>query len=183
EWARDQPYAPNIGGFLAFHAAADSRLQLVQGSGTYDPVNDAPSTPIQALFARPDLEEQLSDAAFEAFGEHVTLSRIWGASLELHVGSTDIAPNIVPQPDYIADIQALPQVQTQGDGVRSFIGLMLALITAQFPIVLVDEPEAFLHPPQARLLGRKLASDIPAGTQVFVATHSADVLQGLLDPS
>jgi hypothetical protein len=62
------------------------------------------------------------------------------------------------------------------------MGLMLALVTAQFRVIVVDEPEAFLLPRQARLLGRKLATEAPRGTQVFVATHSLDVLQGILDP-
>jgi hypothetical protein len=183
EWSHPGPYGPNIWGFLAFHGAADSRLQLVSGSGPYDPLNDAPGNPMQVLFAQPELELRISDTAYEAFGQRLTLARIWGSNLDLHVGTTDLEPGMPPSPEYIEAIRALPLVHQQGDGVRSFIGLMLALITAQFPIVSVDEPEAFLHPPQARLLGRKLASDVPEGTQVFVATHSADVLQGLLDPA
>jgi hypothetical protein len=58
---------------------------------------------------------------------------------------------------------------------------MISLISARYALIVVDEPEAFLHPPQARLLGRKLAAETPRHTQVFVATHSDDVLQGLLD--
>jgi hypothetical protein len=46
---------------------------------------------------------------------------------------------------------------------------------------LIDEPEAFLHPPQARLLGRMLVEDKPDHRQLFVATHSGDVLRGVLD--
>ena len=98
------------------------------------------------------------------------------------MGTTEEEPASFPRPEYIAAIRALPLLTEQGDGMKSFIGLMLGLLAGQFQIVLVDEPEAFLHPPQARLLGRKLATEVPRGTQVFVATHSSDVLQGLLDP-
>jgi len=45
--------------------------------------------------------------------------------------------------------------------------------------LLVGEPEAFLHPPQARLLGRILAEQHADGTQVVVATHSEDIVQGV----
>lgn len=48
-------------------------------------------------------------------------------------------------------------------------------------ISLVDEPEAFLHPPQARLLGRLLGAERADYLQLFVATHSADFLRGALD--
>ena len=48
-------------------------------------------------------------------------------------------------------------------------------------ILLLDEPEAYLHPSQARLLGEIIATERPVHTQLFVATHSPDVLQGLLN--
>jgi hypothetical protein len=63
--------------------------------------------------------------------------------------------------------------------MRSFIGVMLAVVTGSHPVMLIDEPEAFLHPPQARLLGRRLASEA-RDVQVLVATHSIDFLLGLL---
>src|SRR5690242_1223696 len=39
----------------------------------------------------------------------------------------------------------------------------------------------FLHPPQARLLGTLLGKEIASERQLFVATHSADLLRGLLE--
>jgi hypothetical protein len=47
--------------------------------------------------------------------------------------------------------------------------------------MMIDEPEAFLHPPQARLLGQLLADDRPHDRQTVIATHSGDLLRGLLD--
>ena len=46
---------------------------------------------------------------------------------------------------------------------------------------LIDEPEAFLHPPQARILGKMLANNSRNNRQLFISTHSEDFLQGLLD--
>jgi len=46
---------------------------------------------------------------------------------------------------------------------------------------LIDEPEAFLHPPQERLLGKMLAKNNKKERQLFISTHSAEFLQGLLD--
>jgi hypothetical protein len=75
----------------------------------------------------------------------------------------------------------LPRLDEQGDGMKSFMGLLLNTLVSAYPFVLVDEPEAFLHPPQARLLGRMLANEKDADAQVFIATHDSDVLTGLLD--
>jgi AAA domain, putative AbiEii toxin, Type IV TA system len=175
------PWIPNLAGFFVFHAAADQRLALLGQSGPYDPLTEAPTDPLQVLFARPDLEQRLREASEEAFGVGLVLSKIWGTPLRLHVGECAVEPSLPPSQEYISQMQALPLASEQGDGIRSFIGLMLAINASGFPVLLVDEPEAFLHPPQARLLGRKLVADAAADTQVFVATHDRDILQGVLE--
>lgn len=44
---------------------------------------------------------------------------------------------------------------------------------------LVDEPEAFLHPPQARVLGENFSS-LLGERQAFISTHSIEFIKGLL---
>lgn len=172
------PLAP----MLVFHAAAEQRLGLVGSTQSYDPINQPPSTPLQVLYTRSDLADRLSDAAYAAFGHHLTVNRAAGPMVHLHVGRTEE----LPLPDNAAYQQAvrqMPLVQQQGDGMKSLVVLLLALVTPGHQIVLVDEPEAFLHPPQARLLSRLLADEHPDEAQLFIATHSADVVQGFLDAS
>lgn len=70
-------------------------------------------------------------------------------------------------------------LDTQGDGIRSFVGIVIALKTTNRPLILVDEPEAFLHPPQAFEIGRFIASEVRNGRQIIVSTHSTDVLRGI----
>ena len=64
--------------------------------------------------------------------------------------------------------------------MRSAIGIIAALCAVKKPIVLLDEPEAFLHPPQALQLGAVIDELIDSSQQIFIATHSADFLRGLL---
>jgi AAA domain, putative AbiEii toxin, Type IV TA system len=72
----------------------------------------------------------------------------------------------------------------QGDGIRSFVGTLLAAYCGSHRVLLIDEPEAFLHPPQARRLAALLAkSAIDTSRQVIVATHSADVVRGAIERS
>jgi AAA domain, putative AbiEii toxin, Type IV TA system len=110
----------------------------------------------------------------------VTLSRLPGSSISLYVGETQTEPALVPDERYIAELRSLRSLQGEGDGIRSFMGIMLTLVTASYPVFVLDEPEAFLHPPQARLLGRKLAAEATGQAQVIIATHSIDVVEGLL---
>lgn len=65
--------------------------------------------------------------------------------------------------------------------MRSFASILLDTFTSEYSITLIDEPEAFLHPPQARILGKMLASNNPEERQLLISTHSEDFLQGLLD--
>ena len=66
--------------------------------------------------------------------------------------------------------------------MRSFASVIVHLLAPITPsVLLLDEPEAFLHPPQARLLGEILAKEKSSRTQLFVATHSTDVIHGLIN--
>ncbi len=177
----DRIRLPGLAPFVIFHAAAEQRLGLLGESAVYNPLTDGPGDPLQVLFARPELEAELSEDSQEAFDVGVVLARIWGAPLRLHMGSLEIEPATPPSRAYIDAIEQLPLASEQGDGIRSFLGLILALRAAGYPVVMVDEPEAFLHPPQARLLGRKLVSIEGGDTQAFIATHNSDVLRGALD--
>jgi AAA domain, putative AbiEii toxin, Type IV TA system len=60
---------------------------------------------------------------------------------------------------------------------------MLSLLVNTRRVVLIDEPEAFLHPPQIRKLADVIARNTPEKTQIVVATHSDEFVRGLLDAS
>jgi hypothetical protein len=141
------------------------------------------STPLHLLFRDGGLEQTLSNLAYEVFGEHLTLDRA-NADVRLRLGKVDVEVPLLshPTPEYAAAVAALPSLDIQGDGVRSFLGLALAIVTGQSQIVLIDEPEAFLHPGQARALGRWLGIEASKrDIQVIVSTHNRDFVLGLLD--
>ncbi|GAA4712977.1 hypothetical protein GCM10023349_35170 [Nocardioides conyzicola] len=68
--------------------------------------------------------------------------------------------------------------------MQAFMGTVLTLAAGGIDLVFMDEPETFLHPPQARLLGELVAEMSRAtDTQVIVATHSDDFVQGVITGS
>ena len=81
--------------------------------------------------------------------------------------------------EYVSAVRKLPLLDQQGDGMKSYAGILFETIVDDWDITLVDEPEAFLHPPQMRRLGETLSSEV--GGQLFVATHSSDILRGFLE--
>lgn len=86
--------------------------------------------------------------------------------------------------EYADAVRACPPLDDQGDGLRSFAGLALIVMALSPSVLLLDEPESFLHPAQARAVGRWLAASArERGMQVIVATHDRDFLIGLLSGS
>jgi len=146
----------------------------------YDSYREPPRTSIQRLFADRNLEKRIGDYLESAFGTRLTVNRYGANEITLHAG-TVATPEAQepPSKEYTEEIWSLPQWNEQGDGMKAFLGIVLELMTASYPIVLIDEPEAFLHPPQAKLLGRLLVELSNADTQVVIATHSTDIIDGM----
>lgn len=145
--------------------------------------NQAEKHPIYALYKSENLAQKLSNYFRQAFGEDLIVNRNELQTVPLHVGKAPDkgAYTIKTQDEYYDKISALPRLQEQGDGMRSFTSILLDTFTSEYSITLIDEPEAFLHPPQARVLGKMLATNNPYNRQLFISTHSEDFLQGLLD--
>jgi predicted ATPase len=55
------------------------------------------------------------------------------------------------------------------------------LITNPVAVTLIDEPEAFLHPPQAQIMGEEIGKlAMEKNSQVILSTHDKDILVGLI---
>lgn len=71
-------------------------------------------------------------------------------------------------------------IDRQGLGMRNVVGLLLRLYTDARSIILLDEPEAFLHPPQANRLGQVIQSVCERRKlQVICASHDRNLISGL----
>ncbi len=168
------------------HASnGEDRFRAVYETMQFDPYMSRPNEPIQYLQDNDELLNEISQLFQKVFGRPLELDLL-NYQLNLRVGKTDMETprlNDIP-PEYREAMAALPPVSTQGDGVKSFMAQVLSVITGAYPVVLLDEPEAFLHPPQARVLGEYLGNFASAqGAQVIAATHDKNFLVGLLESS
>ncbi|PPU44627.1 hypothetical protein XarbCFBP7697_01555 [Xanthomonas arboricola] len=182
-WQRTDNALGQLTRWMCHFLSADERLQICNPPGSISLSREGPSHPIHYLQRDDALELRLSSKFRKAFGADLVVHRNAGSQVPLHVGQR---PPIVNGEDrvslsYIERLEKLPPLQSQGDGMRSFAGVLLATSVGRETILLIDEPEAFLHPPQARLLGTTLVQDRGEGRQLFIATHSTDILRGVLD--
>lgn len=166
--------------FVAYQGA-ESRLQLAGGTGVYQLEIEEPHHPLHFLWIDKTKELRFNALLRRAFGFEISMNR-YVHNIELKVGRPG-QPDVAPPPsvELLREYSELATVQQQGDGVRSFVGLLLQVLVPRFAVTLIDEPEAFLHPPQASLLARYLVEMAHKSSQLVIATHSQDVVQGVLN--
>ncbi|MCC6150360.1 MAG: AAA family ATPase [Planctomycetes bacterium] len=191
---RDRRNLGALAAFLCSQSGALQRLQTANETSAYDVLRQPPSQPLQYLLQFEELENRVSEITQEAFGFPIVVDR--GPTNRVHV-YCGVAPTRTKREDrssasYRSRLFKLPLLSEQGDGVKSFIGCVLAATTSGAFIRLIDEPEVFLHPPHARYLGKLLCQNTQLKEawrgskqpfQLFIATHSSDFLRGVLDSS
>lgn len=79
-----------------------------------------------------------------------------------------------------AKLENLENLNEQGDGIRSAVAILASLIVNESSIYLIDEPETFLHPPQARIIGNNIV-ELSRNKQCFISTHDIDLIRGILE--
>ncbi len=177
--SNNKQYFPTLfGSQFVGHLGTQNRLQLLQQTGSPQFRRHATNL-LQALYWKKAAVEQIQQAIKSQFDIDVALDFSTLAQIVLRVGR-NMEP-IPPDPRDASEIlEKYERLDDQGDGLRSFTGIMTAVLCADRDVLLIDEPEAFLHPPQAFRIGELLAENASDLHQMFVATHSSDVLQGML---
>jgi ABC-type cobalamin/Fe3+-siderophores transport system ATPase subunit len=183
----DSGHFGQLAAFLAYYAGAGGRSATNFSMARRQRPGDPPSHVLHYLEDDNQLRLKIDQLYEDIFGERLTLDKL-GQSVSLRVGKPPASLDKLgyySDVDEIAardDLDKLPPLDSQGDGMKALLGLLLPIATAAYPIIIVDEPEAFLHPPQATKLGRILG-DLAreTGVQVILATHDRNILIGLLE--
>ena len=141
------------------------------------------SISLRDLYESENLESKFYEFVASTFGRGVLLNRACFGDPRLHfMDKSEIA--LRPdhgEPTFAEWLDEQPTLEQQGDGVNAFCNILLSLLINKQPTVLIDEPEAFLHPPQIRALARLIATESGGDTQLVISTHSHDLVQGLID--
>jgi len=167
--------------FRVFYMDSESRLKIASKSPNYIPDETSPKNLLQALYGSlGEFDAKLRDAFQTTFGMDIKLD--YSSGLELRLAVSKEFEDIPDDPRFAYPImKKYSSIEVQGDGFRSFVAVVLSLLLSKDKVVLLDEPEAFLHPEQARRLGRWIsehAEGFPC--QILIATHNSNFLSGLL---
>jgi len=170
-----------LGRFLISHLHAGTRFELTAPQEAYDLETESPTHALQEFFRRRlEVQTQLRKAFAEAFERDIALD--WSAMKRWYFKVGSAFGELSESLDGLKQqLNTAKQLKEQGDGYQSFTGIIMAAIIFPDRPLLLDEPEAFLHPKQARVLGRMLGQlSIERPAQIIVSTHSSDFMWGVV---
>ncbi len=72
-------------------------------------------------------------------------------------------------------------IDNASDGVKAFTGIVTEVMAGDPRVLMIDEPEAFLHPSLASKLGQEISrAAISTNKNVFISTHSPSFVMGCI---
>jgi ABC-type phosphate transport system ATPase subunit len=138
---------------------------------------------LMQLFADDQARKRVRDIVFDAFGVYFTIEQL-SENLRIRLSATEPNENEQSWNDAARRFHGKAlHIKEASDGVQAFVGILCAVLSGDYRAILIDEPEAFLHPPLARKLGQQLTNNLKANGTLMASTHSPDFLMGCLQAS
>lgn len=160
-----------------------TRFSLTQPRGSGD-LQDLPQNHLAALFKDDRARKRIREIVEDAFGLHFVIDPTGMTQFKIRM--SERAPSDSQEEQALDERArsfhgAATEIVELSDGVQAFTGILAAVLSSNYKIVMIDEPEAFLAPSLRRKLGNRLAtlSQEREGA-LFAATHDADFLMGCL---
>lgn len=174
-----------LGPMFVDYAGTEDRLLLSIG----EPARGVRDDSYNTLSAALDVDETcstISETVKRLFHKDIALDNTTSRQSVVPVVSEDFSGyrNSHNSSVKLTYMQNATQLRNEGDGFRSYVTILLTVMGASKPILLLDEPEAFLHPTYAMELGKQLGTMLAESNALqnaFISTHSSYFLQGILD--
>ena len=160
-----------------------SRINLIRDQNAGD-LQEEPQTSFQTLLWDDVKRAEVRRIVHDAFGQYLVIDPTNLGSLRLRLSKT--APNSELQERGIHEeaVQfhaAAQPIQETSDGVKAFAGMITEIVAGDPAILLIDEPEAFLHPSLSFNLGKEIAkASSGSEKRLFVSTHSPHFVMGCI---
>lgn len=168
--------------FFTLYLNGQTRLTMLQPTD-FSPYDESLLSPFAKMYHHKDLYDEFKEYIKDAF-DLFTYFRIDGNQIDF-VFSRTSAPEDFDEfslkPESIEFLKKGLTHNDLSDGQRSYIGILLQLLAGNPDTIIIDEVEAFLHPPLARKLGSlisKIAND--TNKQIFLSTHSPNIILGAI---
>ena len=169
--------------FKTLMLSGENRINLVNEQIARD-LQQIPDNSLQVLFRDDKKRAELRRIVYEVFDKYLVVDPTALAILRLRLSEKE--PSSIQEERGIDDRamkfhEAAQPIDLASDGIKAFAGIMMEIIAGDPEILLIDEPEAFLHPAVSHKLGKEIA--IASGSQeknLFVSTHSSRFVMGCI---
>lgn len=158
-----------------------SRLRML--ADEQNPSLTRPETPLARLFKDDHRRREFQSAVFKGIGHYPIIDRVsTHGHLKLAFSTTLPGLDIERGADQrlLDFLESCISRHSASDGFNAYVGIIGTLFATNYRCILIDEPEAFLHPTLARTLGHQLAT-YARDRHVFVATHSSEFVMGSIE--
>lgn len=169
--------------FFLIRLDGRTRFALAEDRPRGDLLERAPNMLVH-LFQDGAARKKVSDIVFDAFQLYFTIEQLSAQNLRIRLSPTEPDEHEQNWSEQARRFhKKATYIKDTSDGVQAFVGIACAVLAGDYRAILIDEPEAFLHPPLARKLGYQLTSNLAPGGMLMASTHSPDFLMGCLQAS
>jgi len=156
------------------------RLGMLRACGREGPRIGRYGQLLSRLFYQDRQRKITQDIIHDAFGCYLVIDPL-DQNFEAKISTT--APLLASErslsEEAVAFYGQATKIDEMSDGVRAFCGMIASVVASDAKLILIDEPEAFLHPALCSKLAKELCrTAIANNQQLYVATHSAAFLMG-----
>ncbi len=172
-----------LGAFYTIRLDGPTRFSLTEPKPAGD-TQQHPENHLWALFVNDVARGRVRELTRDAFDLYFVIDPT--GMLQFRIGMSSRPPRNANEEQGLTQTArrfhaGAQPIEEFSDGVKAFVGLVSALLSLPHRIMLIDDPDAFLHPPLARRLGRNLSLiSRERNASLVVATHSSEFLIGCL---
>ncbi|MBW0278620.1 ATPase [Shewanella xiamenensis] len=160
-----------------------SRINLVNQQSAGD-LQQAPQSSFQVLFRDDIKRHEVRRIVSEAFGSYFVIDPTSLGQLRIRLSQRAPINDLEECGIHAEAVQFHANAQlidNASDGVKAFTGIVTEVLAGDPKVILIDEPEAFLHPSLASKLGYEVSrAALSADKRVFVSTHSPTFVMGCI---
>lgn len=160
-----------------------SRINLVNQQVAGDLQQD-PQNSLQALFRDDKKRYEVRRIIEEAFGAYFIIDPTHLGHLRIRLSQRAPTNDSEERGIHAEAVQfhaGAQLIDQSSDGVKAFTGIITEVIAGDPKVLLIDEPEAFLHPALTTNLGYEVSrAATSADKRVFVSTHSPSFVMGCI---
>lgn len=169
--------------FNTLRLGGGNRINLINEQPGGD-LQGQPQNILQVLFQNNSKRQEVRRIIYDAFKKYFVIDPTKLGHLRIRLSEIppvdDMQERGIHQDAVDFHNNAL-DIMLASDGVKAFTGIITTIIAGDPKVILVDEPEAFLHPSLASNLGKEVSNSVNGSFKnLFVSTHSANFLMGCI---